>query len=125
MSHRYIIRTYQDCDKKGATGPGTIVEPMTRELSFYAYSADEVEQRLHREIASGQLAAGRVYQICPWMSNPELIRSVAVSLDGSFQRVFLDPSAGLYGEFRRIRLPRPVASEQDESVPSTSDAVTS
>ena len=123
MSHRYIIRTYEDCDKKGATSPGTVLEPLNRELSFYAYSADEIEERIRREVAAGLLAPGRVYQICPWMSNPELIRSVAVSLDGSFQRVFLDPAAGLYGEFRRIRLPRPSPSEPQENLSCTPDPV--
>lgn len=113
-----MIRIYEDREKSGATSPGTIVEPVARELSFYAYSADEAEKRLRSDISSGKLEAGRVYQICPWMANVELIRSVAASLDGSFQRVFLDPAAGLYGETRRIRLPRPSVAEADEALHS-------
>jgi hypothetical protein len=30
---------------------------------------------------------------------------VAASLDGSFERVFLDPAAGLYSDTRRVRVP--------------------
>jgi hypothetical protein len=104
-----MIRTYEDREKNGSTNPDTIVEPVNRELAIYAYSADEAETKIRKDIAGGKLPAGRVYQICPWMANPELIRSVAASLDGSFQRVFLDPASGLYGELRRIRLPRPAA----------------
>lgn|SRR5581483_2441890 len=105
MSHRYMIRTYEDAEQKGATAAGTLVAPVNRDLSVYAYTADEAEKKLRSDIASGKLPAGKVYQICPWLANPELIRSVAASLDGTFYRVFLDP-AGLYSELRRIRLPR-------------------
>ncbi len=118
-----MIRTYEDREKNGATIPGTIVEPVTRELSLYAYSADEAEKKLCSDIVSGKLPAGRVYQICPWMANPEMIRSFAASLDGSFQRVFLDPAAGLYGEYRRIRLPKPSIFETEEIGADTPDAV--
>ena len=117
-----MIRMYEDVEKAGATAPGTMVQPVTRELSFYAESADEAEKRLRRDVASGALPAGAVYQICPWLANPELIRSVAAGLDGEFQRVFLDPAAGLYSELRRIRLPRPVAGPQ-ESVTSTAEVI--
>lgn len=105
MSNRYIVRIYEDIDKRGSTCQGTILTPLTREMSIYANSADETERRLRKDIVSGGLPAGRVYQICPWLANPEPIRSVAASLDGSFQRVFLDPAAGLYSEQRRVRLP--------------------
>lgn len=102
-----MIRIYEDVNKNGSTVPGTIVGPITRELSVLADSADEAERQLRADVANKALPAGRVYQICPWLANPELIRSFAASLDGSFQRVFLDPAAGLYSELRRIRLPRP------------------
>ncbi len=105
MSHRYMIRIYEDCDNNGATGVGTVTQLVNREMCIYAYSADETEKKLRADVAAGKLPAGRVYQICPWMANLELIRSFAASLDGSFQRVFLDPAAGLYSEFRQVRLP--------------------
>jgi len=101
-----MIRIYEDADQNGATTSGTVIAPINRDLSVYAYSADEAEKKLRSDIESGKLPAGKVYQICPWFANPELIRSVAASLDGSFQRVFLDPATGLYGELRRIRLPK-------------------
>jgi hypothetical protein len=107
-----MIRTYEDREKNGATDAGTVVEPVNRELAVYAYSADEAEARIRKDVAGGKLPPGRVYQICPWMANPELIRSVAASLDGSFQRVFLDPAAGLYSELRRVRLPRPACDSE-------------
>jgi len=107
-----MIRIFEDRERKGATDPGTEVVPVTQELSIYADSADEAEKRLRQDVANGKYAAGRVYQICPWMANIEMIRSVAAGLDGSFHRVFLDPAAGLYGAERRIRLPRPAGIEQ-------------
>jgi hypothetical protein len=109
-----MIRIYEDRDQKGETSPGTIVQPVIRDLSIYANSAEEAEAKLRKDVTSGKLTAGRVYQICPWTANPELIRSVAASLDGSFQRVFLDPASGLYSELRRIRLPRPMVPVDEE-----------
>jgi hypothetical protein len=41
------------------------------------------------------------------MGNSEPIRSVAIGLDGSFVRVFLDPVLGQYGRLRRVRDPEP------------------
>lgn len=108
-----MIRVYEPVDKGAGTHPGTIVQPSSRELSIYADSAEEAEQRIRNSISSGGLPAGKVYQICPWLANPELIRSVAASLDGRFQRVFLDPAVGLYSELRRIRLPRAQSGQQD------------
>ena len=115
MSQRYIIRVYEDCEKDGATGPGTVVEPVSAQIAVYAYTADEAEKKLQNDIASGKLKAGRVYQICPWLAVPELIRSFSAGLDGSFQRVFLDPAAGPYSEYRRIRRPRPAAETEEEN----------
>ena len=116
MSHKYAIRIWEDFNKKDATSPGTIVEPVRRELSFYAESAEDAEQMVRKDVLAGNIPAGRVYQICPSSSDAGLIRSIAASLDGSFQRVFLDPAEGLYGGSRRIRLPRAKAAEVDESL---------
>ena len=106
MGNRYKIRTYQSGDQDGATVAGTIVLPIDRSFTIYAGTAQEAEQKLQKDVKHGKLSNGLVYQICPTFGNPELIRSVAAAIDGSFSRVFLDPAAGMYGEFRRIRLPK-------------------
>ncbi len=110
-----MIRIYEDLHEKGSTSAGTILTPASRELCMYAESAGDAEQRVRADVTSGGLPSGRVYQISPWLSNPELVRSVAASTDGSFQRVFLDPSAGLYSELRRIRLPKPHITDDEAS----------
>jgi len=125
MGCKFTIRIWEDFNNRGATSPGTIVLPVRRELSFYAESGDEAEQRVRNDIAAGNIPAGRVYQICPCMSEAGLIRTIAVSLDGSCQRVFLDPAEGLYGESRRIRLPRPRVPDADESVQRLLDVLKS
>lgn len=122
---KYTIRIWEDFNQRGATSPGTVLLPVRRELSFYAESGDEAEQRLRKDIVAGNIPPGRVYQICPSMSEGGLIRTIAASLDGSFQRVFLDPAEGLYGESRRIRLPRPTVPDADESVQRLLDALKS
>jgi hypothetical protein len=109
---RYIIRVFADPEQNGVTLPGTVVKPLNIPLSFYVDSADEAEKKLNQDVRSGKLANGRVYQICPSMGSFEPIRTCAIALDGSAQRVFLDPVDGLYGETRRIRLPRPVVREE-------------
>lgn len=106
MSQRYVIRMFESTEKDGQTCAGTLVEPVNRHLAKYGYSADDVEGSVRRDVAKGKLPSGKVYQICPSMGNVELIRSVAASMDGTFERVFLDPASGLYGELRRIRLPK-------------------
>jgi hypothetical protein len=108
---RYVIRVFSDRDQNNATAPGTVVEPKSLQLSFYEDSADDAEKRLNSEVLKGKLSKGRVYQICPSMGSFEPIRTCAIGLDGSAQRVFLDPVDGLYGELRRIRLPRPKVTE--------------
>jgi hypothetical protein len=113
---RYMIRVFSDQSQNNATVPGTVVEPTNIQLSFYEDSADEAEKKLNSEVRKGKLPKGRVYQICPSMGSFEPIRTCAIALDGSAQRVFLDPVDGLYGEARRIRLPRP-AVNQDAPVP--------
>lgn len=120
-----MIRMFEDRDQKGRTAPGTEVMPVNRDISFYADSADEAEQRLRKEIAAGKYPAGRVYQICPWMANAEMIRSVASGLDGSFQRIFLDPVGGMYSATRRIRLPRPTTADANEGIRSAAEVAKS
>ena len=118
---RYIIRVFSDRDEQNATVPGTVVQPTNIQLSFYEDSADDAEKKLNSEIGKGKLPKGRVYQICPSMGSFEPIRSCAIAQDGSSQRVFLDPVDGLYGELRRIRLPRPKVTE-DPPVEAEVDA---
>ena len=106
MSQRYMIRMYEAQDQSGDTRVGTLVKPVDRHLSIYANSSEEAEAALHRDVWNKKLPGGTVYQLCPWVGNPELIRSISFSLDGNSERVFLDPASGPYGELRRIRLPR-------------------
>lgn len=103
-----MVRMYEAQDQSGDTRAGTIVKPIDRHLSIYANSSEEAEAALHRDVANKKLPAGAVYQLCPWIGNPELIRSIAFSSEGVSERVFLDPASGPYGELRRIRLPRGV-----------------
>ena len=108
---RYIIRMYSAKEQENSTAPGTVVKPVNIQMSFYEDSADDAEKKLYSEVEKGKLPKGRVYQICPSMGSLEPIRSCAVDAEGSGQRVFLDPADGLYGELRRIRLPRPKVTE--------------
>ena len=109
-----MVRMYEAQDKSGTTDPGTVVELVNRAISIYASSSDEALVALHRDVASKKLPSGKVYQLCPSVGNAELIRSLAFALDGSCERVFLDPASGLYGELRRIRLPREAASQTQD-----------
>ena len=115
MSSRYQIRVFESTAKDGATTAGTVVGPTVQTFSIYGYSGDEAVTSIRRDVAKGKLAKGKVYQICPLFGNPELIRSLAVGLDGNCVRVFLDPASGLYGELRRIRLPREAVAEVEGS----------
>jgi hypothetical protein len=115
MSTRYMVRMYEAQDQTGTTRPGTVVKPVDRALSIYASSSEEAERALHRDVWSKKLPSGKVYQLCPWVGNAELIRSISFALDGSSERVFLDPAFGPYGELRRIRLPRSAASREEDS----------
>ena len=117
---RYIIRMFSDHNGTNSTDAGTIVRPLDLQLSFFTESAQEAENRLHRDIASGKLPKGHVYQICPPIGSFEPIRSCAVAEDRSVTRVFLDPIDGPYGEKRSIRLPRPVADCATDPVTATS-----
>ena len=112
---------FESCEKDGQTCAGTVVESVNRHLAIYGYSADDAEASLRRDVAKGKLPSGKVYQICPSLGNIELIRSVAASIDGKFERVFLDPASGLYGELRRIRLPRKSEAKSEIAVFSESE----
>ena len=101
-----MIRMYEAEDQTGDTRVGTVVKPIDRHLSIYANTSEEAEATLHRDVLNKKLPSGKVYQICPWVGTPELIRSIAFSHEGTSDRVFLDPASGPYGELRRIRLPR-------------------
>jgi hypothetical protein len=105
MNNRYCIRVYESRERNGKTCAGTVVVPVDIPVSVYADSGELAEMKLRHEVEHGRLPSGRIYQICPSLAIPELIRSVAAGLDGSFERVFLDPAAGLYSEARRVRLP--------------------
>ena len=107
MSCRYQVRVFESVEKDGATEVGTTVTPTIQTFSIYAYSADEVEMSIRKSIAKGQLGRGRVYQIWPLLGNGEFTRSLAIGLDGAYERVFLDPAAGPFSELRRIRPSRP------------------
>jgi len=106
-----MVRMYEAQDKTGSTDSGTVVAPVDRAISIYASSSEEAEAALHRDVWNNKLPAGKVYQLCPWVGNAELIRSIAFAPDGSSARVFLDPAFGPYGELRRIRLPRDTDSQ--------------
>ncbi len=115
MSQRYIVRMYEAQNKTGDTRVGTLVAPVDRPLSIYASTSEEAETRLHSDVASRKLPSGTVYQLCPW-GKTELIRSISFALDGSSERVFLDPASGPYGELRSIRLPREADQKKEQSV---------
>jgi hypothetical protein len=105
MNKRYCVRVYESRERDGRTGVGTIVVPIDSFISIYADSGELAERKLCQEVESGRLPHGRIYQICPSLAVPELIRSIAASREGTFERVFLDPAMGLYNEARRVRLP--------------------
>jgi len=115
-SQRYRIRVYESGDQDGATQEGTLVIPIEKSFTIHAYSGDEAEALVRRDVLQGKLPRGKVYQLCPWLGNAEFIRSIAASLDGSFARVFLDPASGLYAELRRIRFARQSAVSGKELV---------
>lgn len=119
MSCRYQVRVFESVQRDGATVANTTVTPTVQTLSVYAHSADEAEASIHKSIANGKLGRGRVYQIWPSLGNGEFTRSLAIALDGSSQRVLLDPAAGPYSELRRIRLAKAVPPPSSD--PQTDD----
>jgi hypothetical protein len=112
MSCRYQVRIFESTEKDGATSAGTVLTPVAFTFSVYAYSAEEAEKSLRKDVAKGKLGRGKVYQILPVIGNGEFVRSLAVACDGSFEHVFLDPAAGPFSEFRRIRLPQPPSAAE-------------
>jgi hypothetical protein len=112
MSCRYQIRVFESMEKDGVTSAGTVVAPLSFTFSIYGYSAAEAEKQIRKDVGKGKLSRGKVYQILPVIGGGELARSVAVAADGSFAHVFLDPAAGPYSEFRRIRLPQPAPAAE-------------
>lgn len=109
MSCRYQVRIFESLEKDGATSAGTVLAPAAFTFSVYAYSGEEAEKQIRKDVAKGKLSRGKVYQILPAIGGGEFTRSLAVAEDGSSGHVFLDPAAGPFSEFRRIRLPRPAA----------------
>ena len=107
MSCRYQIRVFESTEKDGVTSAGTLVAPLAFTFSVYTYSAEQAEKQIRKDVAKGKLSRGKVYQILPAIGGGEFTRSLAVAEDGSFAHVFLDPAAGPYSEFRRLRLPTP------------------
>ncbi len=124
VNHRYKIRTFEGGDGKASLAPGAVVLPLERSFSLEAACLDEVERRLCEYVRHRKLAAGRVYQICPLIGNPEVIRSVAICEKLIARRVFLDVARGLSSEFRRLRYPEEAKTEvehmifQPETVPA-------
>jgi hypothetical protein len=104
-SETYRVRVY--ASEAGDIGAGSIVLLTSHTFTLYTSSAQAAEAAICKDVLAGKLASGKVYQICPSVGNPELIRSIIVWSDGSFERVFLDPASGPYGEARRIRIPTP------------------
>jgi len=103
MTHRYKIRMYESADSDGNLAAGTIVMPIDRRFSMDAASADEAERKIRKDVIDGTMPGGRVYQICPAIGNPELIRAIALCGEGNAKRVILDGATSLYSEFRRLR----------------------
>ena len=116
MSKQYKVRMFESGDGDGSTNHRTVVLPIGRCFSVDAFSIEEAEIALRKDIQRGKQSQGRVYQICPSLGNPEPIRCVAAALDGSFGRVFLEAASGLYAEFRRIRVPQPSDSLVQENL---------
>ena len=102
---RYKIRIHESGEHDGSIAAGTIMLHVGGSSSIEAKSIGEVEAGLRKQIATGQAARGRVYQICPSLGSPELPRCLAVGSEGEPLACFLESAHGLYAEFRRIRFP--------------------
>jgi hypothetical protein len=116
VNHRYKIRIFESGDQDGCLDAGTIVLPKDRSFSLNALCLDEVQRILCEYVRHGNLAAGRVYQICPLIGNPETIRSVAIGKDATAQRVRLEADRGMYSEFRRLRYPSTTQKMEEHSL---------
>jgi hypothetical protein len=47
-----VIRVFADREKKDITEPGTVVEPLDLQLSFFTDSAEDAEKRIRRAESS-------------------------------------------------------------------------
>ncbi len=103
MNHRYKIRMYESGDGDGSIADGTIVWAVDRGFSLDAKSADDAERSIRKDVASGRLEVGRVYEISPAAGDSELMRAIAFCPDSNAQRVTFEAAKGLYSEFRRLR----------------------
>jgi hypothetical protein len=119
MHNTYTVRVYESTDGKNSTSVGTIVALTGHSFAFHAYTAGEVEILIRKRILERALPFGKVYQICPSFGNSELVRSITLLSDGSFERVFLDPAQESYGEFRRIRLANAIRTRETGSATDT------
>ena len=116
LNHRYKIRTFESAEGDGSLVAGTVVVPLERSFALYAPSLDDAEGLLCEDVRQGTLMAGRVYQICPRIGNPEIIRSVAICEKALASRVLLDASHGMSSEFRRIRYPQERAAVETRAL---------
>ena len=104
-STAYKIRIYESGDGSGGIGEGEIVHTVDRGFSVYAYTANDVEAKLCKDVVDKKLEGNKIFQVCPPVGCNELTRTLAVNELGAAQRVFLDPASGLYSAFRRVRYP--------------------
>ena len=103
MKRKYKVRVHESGERDGATAAGTIVLHIGGSVAHEAHSIDELEESIRRQIDLGKMARGCVYQICPSGISGERPRCMAAPLNGDLRDCVLDPAAGLYSEFRRIR----------------------
>lgn len=60
MSCRYQVRVFESTQKDGSTSAGTIVTPLAHTFSIYAYSGEEAEKSIRKDIAKGKLTRGKI-----------------------------------------------------------------
>ncbi len=107
MKNRYKVRAHESGERDGATGEGTIVLHLGGSVAIEAESMDSVEALVHKQVSSGKMAKGSVYQIAACGSTGERTRTLAVDLLGNIRDCRLDRAEGIYAEFRRIHYPPP------------------
>jgi hypothetical protein len=109
MKRRYKIRTHESGDRDGRTDAGTIVRHIGGSAAIEATTIDEADAAIRKQVAADKLPRGCFYQICPPPGSSELLRTLAIAVDGSVELCFLDNAGGLYSEFRRVRFPAPIS----------------
>ncbi len=107
MKNRYKVRAHESGERDGATSDGTIVLHLGGSVAIEAESMDAVEALVRKQVATGKLAKGSVYQIAVCGSTGERTRTLAVDLLGNIRDCRLDRAEGFYSEFRRIHYPAP------------------